>query len=150
MYDIEADIENVANAIRDGFMMNDAGYGVELRDIARAALNASIAAVKSLQELQDRYDAQSSLMGSVLETDQTLVKRLKELEAMNEWQRIETAPKDGTLIIAGCFNAANCWVSNTFWELERDNWFQLERSAKMLTHWKPLTPPKLQEGLTCN
>jgi hypothetical protein len=62
-----------------------------------------------------------------------------------EWQPIETAPKDGRLILAR--NATGDDWSGTFvayWSTVKNDWmYSIERVAPELTHWMPLPePPK--------
>ena len=140
MYDIEKDVENVAKAIRDEFR-EDFELEYVCIEQAKAALNASDA-VKQLKELQDRYNAQGSLLGSTLELNQTLIKRLKELEAMNEWQPIITHPTDEIFFLAFWEKRRECaviaWIDDEFRDKERTQYHCPD-------YWKPLTPPKQKD-----
>jgi len=87
MYDIEKDVENVAEYIyqtKNGVVsppfskIEHAHRRMYLQD-AREILGL-LSAVAELKELQERYDAQDSLLASVLETNTAMGRRLKELE----------------------------------------------------------------------
>lgn len=64
---------------------------------------------------------------------------------MSEWQPIETAPRDGTLIIYG----GEGWVTVGRWHLDEEQWWELNNDptdawggADNPTAWMPLpTPP---------
>lgn len=59
----------------------------------------------------------------------------------DEWQPIETAPKDGTLFLAfGPHDTMNV-VSFAYTERGRDFWWTLGMPASdKVTHWMPLPP----------
>lgn len=64
---------------------------------------------------------------------------------MTQWQPIETAPKDGTLVLTACAPTGiitpSEWMTEVRWMDEREpQWFPL-RDA---THWMPLPPPPVQ------
>ena len=63
-------------------------------------------------------------------------KRIAELEALTQWQPIETAPKDGNWII--CTSTSSIFV-----------WFSLDDGYygnTEPTHWKPLPEPPKEQG----
>ena len=100
---------------------------------------------KAVSIIRRLYDGLmlTDLANQILEEDnKSLKERILRLEARQAWQPIETAPKDGTPIMVGCFNPANSWACNTLWDADKNTWFQLGCSAKILTHWKPINPPK--------
>ena len=79
--------------------------------------------------------------------------KIKELEAQLEWQPIETAPKDGTVILCN----ERGWVYTAFWGMKTpDEYYYNQRSKtpqwlshnfpQEPTHWMPLpNPPKESE-----
>jgi hypothetical protein len=57
----------------------------------------------------------------------------------NEWRTIDTAPRDGSVIITARKNLEGLWVVDTDWFDKYDNRVWLPRT----THWMPLpTPPE--------
>lgn len=118
MYDIEKDIENVAKAIRNAIIIKKMQ---SITDIARAALNASTA-VKELKEAQER---------------------IKELEAMNEWQEISVIPEKwetNYLVLSGTYGYQIGYYAPPF------KGFESKFDVPDVTHWKPLpTPPKQKD-----
>ena len=57
-----------------------------------------------------------------------------------EWQPIETAPKDGRLILMITKNASDiCGVYVAYWNDEMD-WFQFHKEGYVTnpTHWMPI------------
>lgn len=67
---------------------------------------------------------------------------------MSEWQLIETAPKDGTIVllarrgIKGCVFTAR--YHNGLW---MDDWLGVDYSNTVYpTHWQPLPAPPEKEG----
>lgn len=74
------------------------------------------------------------------------------LKAENEWQPIETAPKDGTTILTwqkGFKPATSRWVEKTTPKhgYKSSGWYDSGFDAKAFpTHWKPIpTPPQENE-----
>ena len=65
-----------------------------------------------------------------------LTERLRAAEGA--WQPIETAPRDGTLVMVG---APGCGVSLVRWML--DSWIDEQgfTQGSWPTHWRPLPPP---------
>lgn len=67
-------------------------------------------------------------------------------ERMTEWQPIETAPKDETVLVwvpsEGRIFAAE-WVSYPFphWQPEYSEVFMLYEEEERATHWMPLPKP---------
>ena len=65
-----------------------------------------------------------------------------------DWQPIETAPKDGTMVDlwVTAFHGKNCrltdmwWSESTGWRGGRRSEFN-EAMAKRATYWMPLPPP---------
>ena len=61
--------------------------------------------------------------------------------AVSEWQKIETAPKDGTDVLV---YGPTCWrVTICRWH-ERDEWWETGTdfiTYNDLTHWMPLPEP---------
>ena len=74
---------------------------------------------------------------------------------MSEWQPIETAPKDGTLILAwdGCQHDICEWwdgsISGVRGPSERDAgwWIDNDRGEMKPTHWQPLPDPPYTPGV---
>ncbi len=64
---------------------------------------------------------------------------------MSEWQPIETAPKDGSIVILGCAHpgfrpVAVCWAQDKVrWEWPMSNGRPLKHYDP--THWQPLPAP---------
>lgn len=76
---------------------------------------------------------------------------------MSEWQPIETAPKDGTRVLAywpDCYgNGSACAVESWFGPWGKGNadqtWqspFEWADGHNDPTHWMPLPPPPAREG----
>ena len=69
---------------------------------------------------------------------------------MTEWQPIETAPRDGTCILLGCFTVENpnyqvtaFWNPDFFLGSPWDSPDGTAWAADYFTHWMPLPePPK--------
>lgn len=61
----------------------------------------------------------------------------------NQWQPIETAPKDGTSILGAHYDA----VFSVYWDLSANGWVDGrtnlydELSTYPVTHWMPLPAP---------
>lgn len=70
---------------------------------------------------------------------------------MSEWQPIDSAPRDGTLIlvsngedvgVAGFVNNRFCWAKGAGWAWEGDgDYGGLADCDWTLTHWQPLPEP---------
>ena len=71
---------------------------------------------------------------------------------MNEWQPIESAPKDGTIILATWVSSlkfyssklSNC-VLVSWWE-DGNQWVDGEMFDYDVTHWMPLPDPPKQKA----
>lgn len=60
---------------------------------------------------------------------------------MSKWQPIETAPKDGTWLIA-CWTGHRGWMAMVFWDQTRAKWCDVFQGyVAQPTHWMPLPPP---------
>ena len=73
---------------------------------------------------------------------------------MAEWQPIETAPKDGTAVLAACPQAANIFIAawrtwrsdalrgdvTGWWSNGAKNAYQPDQLIIQPTHWQPLPP----------
>ncbi len=62
---------------------------------------------------------------------------------MSEWQPIETAPKDGSMVIVALLDALGgvAWVSNAVF-VDRDaRWSNKSFWLYQPTHWMPLPEP---------
>ncbi len=65
------------------------------------------------------------------------------------WKQIETAPRDGTVIIltdgfcvyAGCYGSGNDTCNGFMWAIMEDNWETNAWSDTSPTHWMPLPEP---------
>jgi hypothetical protein len=147
------------------------------KDFAKAAPHLpEVKALESdLQRWKNAYDIahdQASSNGAELvrlraklamaETELTRLRaRVAELEAMQQWQPIETAPRDGSYILAARFKNGDefLWAKHSRWmtaeeiaEIEGGapdqwcaNWQDGDNEAEPCfpTHWMPLlTPPE--------
>lgn len=63
--------------------------------------------------------------------------------AVPQWQPIETAPKDGTPVLAWDEGAVCIvtWVSGD--SIDPDGWYDVRRLDPAPTHWQPLPAPPL-------
>lgn len=72
---------------------------------------------------------------------------------MNEWQPIETAPKDGTPIIIGCnydrmgkqqvtlaWYERGLWTEGVYWDDDEEE-FLISQCEFRASHWMPLPAP---------
>ncbi len=70
---------------------------------------------------------------------------------MSNWQPIETAPKDGTLIIVGCPGSPHLWDVGRWEKMKRvpDRWANSMGALPFTpTHWQPIPePPELADFL---
>ena len=69
-----------------------------------------------------------------------------------EWQPIETAPRDGSRIMlskwVGHFDhKTSCWwIIDGFYKAEIDDWYRnTDGRLNEPTHWKPIDAPKVKE-----
>ena len=71
------------------------------------------------------------------------------IHAPYNWQPIETAPKDGNLILAATSNATN-WKGFfvVYWSAWDKDWaYSVDRVAYKVTHWMSLpAPPSIAKG----
>lgn len=110
--------------------------------------------IKDSQDAADRYE--KTLM-EMHDYQMDIAAELAELKAAQEWQPIETAPKDGTIVLLHIPNmpAVSCtqaFYGSTFCPIEQveqeEHWrnastdHQVYRTA---THWRPL-PSAPKEG----
>ena len=74
----------------------------------------------------------------VLDFNQTIQKLLNEIERTTLWKPIDTAPRDGTLILgkAGEDIAVTAW-NYDFWSVKAGDVY-LEDSLWFPTEWKPI------------
>lgn len=73
-------------------------------------------------------------------------KRIAELEAAQQWQPIETAPKDRQILLAAQFDHENDWrIKTGWWNDEIDEWHVLGASWSP-TRWMPLPAPPALTG----
>lgn len=65
---------------------------------------------------------------------------IQRLRAASQWQPIETAPKDGTPVLAWDEGAVCIvtWVSGD--PVDPDGWYDVRRLDPAPTHWQPLPP----------
>lgn len=59
---------------------------------------------------------------------------------MNDWQPIETAPRDGTPVLA-CVAGADFWPDKVQWDATHSVWVypcRCHGPALAVTHWLPL------------
>lgn len=96
--------------------------------------------VKRCNEM-DITEQQNYLGDAILPT--LAAEELAEIRKRIEWQPIETAPKDGSSIIAHGkrFNKMICWWNGKSWRIVYSN------ILLKPTHWLPIPgPPKEREG----
>ena len=89
---------------------------------------------------------------------QKIMDRLMESPAPVEWREIESAPKDGSKILAYCTNGGDPFCEVLYWDSTDDN--QAEKPSWIsgyfdshyeqnytytVTHWQPLPPPPKME-----
>lgn len=68
-------------------------------------------------------------------------KRIAELEAQQQWQPIETAPKDGTPILVSGILLSACVARYV-----DDGFYRGRNDMVKPTHWTPLPQPPQAEG----
>ena len=61
-----------------------------------------------------------------------------------QWQPIETAPKDGTKVLA--YDGFDCVVMH--WNFASGDWYTESICCEEFTHWMPLPDPPTPEGST--
>ena len=72
---------------------------------------------------------------------------------MTDWQPIETAPKDGTVICLAGYCDDDTWAVGSRWFFWADYWRKYRepfgegfgRGTPAPTHWMPLPPPPTAE-----
>lgn len=70
--------------------------------------------------------------------------RIRELEAEREWRPIDTAPKDGTHILANLETRSEQWQETLFWDGAEEWWWSVRKGDYIeyeVTHWMPLPQP---------
>ena len=86
----------------------------------------------------------SECVDDILTYATRLEARVKELEAANAWQPIETAPRDGSRILAYQSSTGDC-ISECWWEEDLTDfwagWVNDFDSEPSPTHWRPLPSP---------
>lgn len=71
---------------------------------------------------------------------------------MSEWQPIETAPRDGTVVLVCGHGSAGYYVADAKWDTDEEAWCLFDQPSDDHvwpshghTHWMPLPePPKEQ------
>ena len=67
------------------------------------------------------------------------------LMVYGDWQLIETAPKDGTEVLAGYWASGCWWTELVEWSFYATDWVNLEGpSYGVLTHWMPVPEPPVE------
>lgn len=101
---------------------------------------------------------ETSFMKNLLEKETPTYKKGFEAgqKAALQWQPIETAPKDGTLILAYKKKKREgkklTWRNPPIvlhWDSEEEIWLEAENSnweRRKMTHWMPLLPPVTEVG----
>jgi len=97
---------------------------------------------KSVESPQDET---KEFYETCIENRNIIIRKLKKL---TEWQPIETAPKDGTMIdllcsgtrIADCYYE-DCKITNKTWHYCYFDWEQETVFCSNPTHWMPLPKP---------
>lgn len=67
---------------------------------------------------------------------------------MSEWQPIETAPKDRSVLLAAWVASGPYYVREVGWWEEADGGFWSFPSEGVPTHWMPLPEPPLPKDTT--
>jgi len=118
---------------------DDSGFAIRLEDYFK--LEAELAALKAeLREICAAID------DPACDLTLTTVECIKKLKAENEWQPIETAPKDNTVFLAWRKHATHPLMVR--YEPSYD-WFANYDGEHVydLTHWMPLPkPPAIAKG----
>lgn len=92
--------------------------------------------VESLPAQFDRYARQYWSSAELVAIFKVAAAALRHLSARDEWQPIETAPRDRD-IFAGYFKDGKFKADLTYWN--NGHWWQMTQNIP--THWRPLPPP---------
>lgn len=112
------------------------------------SLNAAIPQlIAKIREQQSKLEAaqfiirkQSERHDKLHEVIKEKQARIDELEAQTQWLPIETAPKDGTRILAATFH--NYYVV-VFWDPDLEEWKDdVEEIDRYPKCWQPIKPPR--------
>ncbi len=116
----------------------------------------AVEAISQLTNHQQQLDADGVLVGvSRQALDETLAAftaqaaRIAELEAASAWQPIETAPKDGEILI--WVNIGSGYPVSSQWSDKKRHWTApfFNDGYPSVTHWQPLpSPPTHQPDTT--
>jgi hypothetical protein len=157
-------VEQVARAIHDVLENDDDSKGGGYMRAARAALSVLEPRIKALEAENFKLAAGAcNVEGGLIGDDHghvycSLKALIEALERELGWQPIETAPKDGTRILARiAWRWSDGKPSEQFdviaWDERAGFWFfptppnyvQGLDSYSTLTHWRPLPPPPTGE-----
>lgn len=131
---------NILDALQDaGFMTGDARFFNAVSELTRLQAE-NIQLKKELREICAAID------DPAIDLTLTAVECIKKLKAENEWQPIETAPKDNTVFLAWRKHATHPLMVR--YESSYD-WFANYDGEHVydLTHWMPLPkPPAMAQG----
>ena len=101
---------------------------------------------KRIKELEAAEETLEIVANVLKDTCESRDLHITELEAANEWQPIETAPKGDTDIILA-YSLEGMDIA--WWSEGQNDWLTLETGTYLAdrpTHWQPLpTPPKTEE-----
>ena len=106
-----------------------------------------IRAIKAMYEENLRLKAENDELRYIKPPPFKISLDGKNLELLDEWRPIETAPKDGTsFLIYDSGEYHECWWSGN----EDIGWTSYQTEAHLFpmffpTQWKPLTPPQENE-----
>lgn len=89
-------------------------------------------------------DAATDALPELLSTIESQAARIKELESEREWRTIDSAPKDGTLVLVrnslGTVHVAR-WGKRYLGTGGQLSWFTDDKYVGgVVTHWQPLPP----------
>ena len=75
--------------------------------------------------------------------DKTSIATLRRVQKAMRWQPIETAPKDGTVILVGCWQHSN-WRYTHSQFVKKGEWTDKKAWTGWMkdpTHWRLIAPP---------